>query len=392
MKRSILSLMAMSCIIIPGCGGGSSSSDTPGNNPGTNPESGFTSHFEDTAVVKAIAVQKDGKIIVGGSFDNYDSKTVNGIVRLNADGSIDTSFNTGTGLDFGVIAILIQNDGKIILAGDFSKFNGAAHGSIVRLNSDGSVDPAFNSGTGFDGELAEAILQPDGKILVSGWQSDYNGDSTECITRLNSDGTFDSTFIVGKSGLSATSTISAIALQKDGKVIIGGKLLIDTGAYTYNKIARFNSNGSLDTKFYHEGEDGSVSAIAVQSDDKIILGGSFTKYNSVDCKGIIRLQADGSPDTFSTGTGFDKSVSSIRIQDDGKILVGGDFTSFNGTTRGRIARLNSDGSLDTAFAAGSGADDSVRAITIGSNDHIFVGGYFKEFNGEHHAGIVRLDK
>jgi len=151
-----------------------------------------------TGSVYAIAFQSDGKILVGGYFTSWNGTTVGNIVRLNADGTRDTAFttNTGTGANSYILSVAIQSDGKILVGGEFSSWNGTAVNYIVRLNSDGTRDTAFttNTGTGADDYIFSVAIQSDGKILVGGFFGAWNGTTVGRIVRLNSDGTRDTAF------------------------------------------------------------------------------------------------------------------------------------------------------------------------------------------------------
>ena len=352
--------------------------------------------------------QSDGKIVVGGVFTAWNGATVGRIVRLNSDGTEDTTFttNTGTGTSLTVLSIAIQSDGKILIGGGFSTWNGATGmGRIVRLNSDGTRDTTFstNIGTGASGPVEEIVVQSDGKIVVAGGFSAWNGVTVGRIVRLNSDGTRDTTFTTNN-GTGASYDILSIAIQSDGKIVVGGDFGLWDGT-TVRRIVRLNSDGTRDTAFttntgtgtFGTGPIGIVLSIAIQSDGKILIGGTFTTWNGTTGIGrIVRLNSDGTRDTaFSNniGTGPNSDVSSIAIQSDGEIVVGGTFNTWNGTTGiGYIVRLNSDGTRDRTFTTntGTGASSTVRSIAIQSDGKIVVGGDFGLWDGTTVGYIVRL--
>ena len=174
------------------------------------------------------ALQPDGKIIISGFFTSYnrDPSAPDGIMRLNADGTRDTSFNPGgSGSDGLVGEVALQPDGKIVIAGSTSSYNGdaAAPDYVMRLNADGTRDASFNpGGSGANGFVAEAALQPDGTIVIGGNFTSYNEDPSapDRLIRLNADGTRDASFNPGGSG--ANEFVSEVALQPDGKILIVG--------------------------------------------------------------------------------------------------------------------------------------------------------------------------
>jgi len=320
--------------------------------------------------VRATALQPDGKILIGGAFTSYNNVTQNRITRLNADGSRDTGFNIGSGASAGggngtfIEAIAVQPDGKILIGGDFTVFNGVAQGYLVRLNANGSRDTEFVGGP--SGPVKQLIVQPDGKILVGGGFSTYNGVTQRCIARLNADGTLDTEFATGTL---FDSTVIALALQPDGKILVGG-FFTEYNNVTQNRIARLNADGTLDTGFNIGSGAGvangtRVAAIAVQSDGKILIGGDFTVFNGVTQNRIARLNADGTLDTgFNIGTGFDDSVNAIAIQPGGRILLGGQFTTFNGTTQNYIMGLLPLPAVTYSQSASANNTNEASALTI----------------------------
>ena len=341
------------------------------------------------ANVLAIAIQSDGKIIIGGVFTSYNGIGRNYIARLNTNGSLDATFIVGTGLSGYVNAIAIQSDGKIIIGGEFTNYNGTARNRITRLNSDGSLDATFNVGTGLNGYVNATAIQSDGKIIIGGGFTSYNGTAINRIARLNTDGSLDATFILSTG---ANSNVLSTVIQSDGKIIIGGLFTTYNGT-AINRIARLNTNGSLDATFIvGTGANSDVRATAIQSDQKIIIGGDFTSYNGTGRNYIARLNTSGSLDiTFIGGSGLNGYINATAIQSDGKIIIGGDFTSYNGTAINHIARLNTDGSLDTTFDVGTGTNAFVYTMAIQSDGKIIIGGNFNTYNGIGRNYIARLN-
>jgi len=187
----------------------------------------------------------------------------NYIARLNADGSLDTSFNVGTGANALVQAIALQTDGKVLIGGSFTTVNDEARNYITRLNSNGSLDASFNIGAGANGVVRSLTLQADGKVLIGGGFTALNGVSINRIARLNSNGSVDASF---NPGTGANDFVKAITLQADGKVLIGGEFTT-MNDLPHNSIARLNNNGLLDTSFnaYTGGDFAQVEAIVQQA-------------------------------------------------------------------------------------------------------------------------------
>lgn len=386
MKKILLSFFFLGCLA------GKELCAQPGAlNISFNPGTGI----DLTAI--ASAIQPDGKIIIGGNFQFYNGTARGRIARINADGTLDASFNPGTGANNTVYDIIILNDGKIIIGGAFTSYNGTAINCIARLNADGTLDPSFNTGTGpgvdFGGAFSveAAAIQNDGKIIIGGGFTSYNGTARNHIARINADGSLDGTFNPGTGAGAASDYVETIAIQNDGKIVIGGWFTTYNGT-ARNYIARINANGSLDGTFNPgTGADTRVRVAAVQSDGKIIIGGNFTSYNGTGRNYITRINPNGTIDgTFNPGSGGDNNISAIAIQNDGKIIIGGLFTSYNGTGRNRIARLNADGSLQTSFNPGTGADNFVGTISLQNDGKIIIGGSFVTYNGTARGGIARI--
>ncbi|MEP6923944.1 MAG: hypothetical protein ABI954_05745, partial [Pyrinomonadaceae bacterium] len=321
--------------------------------------------------VNALAVQSDGKIVVGGTFAIFDQPPGGGnatmhanLIRLNADGSFDFSFNLNPPNT--VNDIIIQPDGKILIAGYFD--------SVFRLNQNGSIDSAF-AGLSGNGSVNKIALQPDGKIVAVGNFTIYGGFTQGHITRLNSDGSLDTTFNIN--GLGANSTIYDVELASDGKIIIGGAFSSYNGIQR-TRVARLNTDGSLDLSLNYTGVlpfNSYATNIAVQMDGKIII--LVPSSNPVT---LFRLNTDGSVDAnFTVNFAFVSPavVNDLQVQPDGKILVGGSFTQVNGILQNWIFRLNTDGTRDTGFTSGIGLGTGfggVNAIALQSDGKIIAGG------------------
>jgi uncharacterized delta-60 repeat protein len=267
-------------------------------------------------------------------------------------GALDLTFAPTTGANGNLSGLAFQPDGKIIIVGGFTTYNGVSRNRICRINANGTIDATFTPGTGFNTTTYDPSVQSDGKIIVGGNFTLYNGIARSRIARINADGTLDNTFVVGTG---ANDWVYTTAVQSDGKILIGGSFTTYNGTST-NGIARLNSDGTIDATFnVGNGFDNYPYSITVQSDGKILLGGNFTTYNGTAINRIARLNSDGTLDvTFTPGAGASSLVYSTFVQTDGKIIIGGNFTSYNGISRSKIARLNANGTLDSTFVPGTG--------------------------------------
>lgn len=327
------------------------------------------------ATINTVAIQTDGKIIIGGDFTLYNGVSRNRIARLNSDGTLDTTFNVGVGFDSGysgVQSLVVDSDGKIIVVGGFTKYNTIARKHIVRINTDGSIDPTFIIGTGAENPILSVATQPDGKIIIGGGFTKFNtASNVNRILRLNTDGSIDNSFTIG-TGLN--DLLNTIVVQADGKIIIGGGFNTYNGT-TVNKLARLNADGSLDTSFLlNSSTNNAVWCARVQNDNKIVISGLFTTFNGVEKKYLTRLNADGSLDySFVTGIGANSLVRTIALQYNDKIVFGGTYQTFNSTSTNRFSRLMPSGFKDVNFDIGSGANNAVNSIMIQPDGHLIMG-------------------
>ena len=355
-----------------------------GFDPGTGP----------SGEVNAIALQADGKIIIAGMFFNYDGTVRNKVARLNNDGSLDASFDPGSGptgsSSSTILSIVPQADGKIIIGGDFTTYNGIARKRIARLNTDGALDTGFNPGTGSNSVVRSVALQSDGRSLIGGDFTFVNGTSRNRIARLNTNGSVDTSFDPGDGAGGASGTIQCIALRPNGKILIGGWMSTYNGAVR-NKLASLNTDGTLDTGFDPgTGPNQTVRCLALQSDGQIIIGGDFILYGTRGCGRLARVNEVGTIDTtFNVGSAANDQVSCAVEQPDGKILIGGGFTSYNGTVCDRMTRLNSDGTTDSGFNLGPNDGQYIYHIALQSDGKILASGmsisfdgYIKRFNAD----------
>jgi uncharacterized delta-60 repeat protein len=346
--------------------------------------------------VYSAVTQADGKIVIGGNFTTLQPNGAasavvrNGVARLNADGSLDANFNPNA--NGGLVSVVVQTDGKILIGGGFTALqpNGAAsavtRNRIARLNADGSLDASFNPNA--NDIVQSIVLQADGKIIIGGYFTALqpNGapipTARNYIARLNADGSLDTGF-----DPNANEKIYSAAVQTDGKIIIAGYFtaLRVNGAATAvvrNHIARFHADGALDTKF-DPNVNGGVYSVALQADGKILLGGGFTTVQpngaaaSALRNNMARLHADGALDA-NFNPNVNGLVISVAAQTDGKILMGGLFTAIQPanagtfTTRNRLARLNADGALDAGFNPNANAQ--AVNVTGQADGKIIIGG------------------
>ena len=374
----------------------------------------ITNFGPDFGWANSVAVQPDGKIVATG-FWYRDSTTLHdlAVVRYNVDGSVDTSFD-GDGVvitalsaasDYGQ-SVAIQRDGKIVVAGTGNDYE---YFVVMRYNANGSLDTSFDG----DGKVTTDIstagdcgysmaVQPDGKIVVAGVATDPMQGGRFAVLRYNPDGSLDASF--GNSGKVITDCGNArsVAIQPDGKIVVAGLF----GGTTEIVVARYNSDGTLDDSFDEDGKlftrvspgNDSGNGVTLQPDGKILVAGGAGGGDHASFA-VLRYNPDGSLDTGFSGDGIVTTAlsagndcgNSVALQPDGKIVVAGvaDYTVNGGFA---VVRYNSDGSLDSTFN-GSGSLvlpfgstlDEAKGVVVSPDGKVIVAG-----NGDWLFGVVRL--
>jgi uncharacterized delta-60 repeat protein len=243
----------------------------------------------------SITQQPNGKLIVTGDFTQYSGVSANRIVRLNTNGSIDNTFSYGTGFNDLSSGSAIDSTGKIVIVGSFSTYSGTSSPRIIRLNTDGTIDNTFSAGTGFNNAAIDVLINSDDTMYVTGYFNSYNGTAvSQGITKLLSTGAIDTSFSAG------TGFDSGI-YQPNGLMRISGETSFYSFGYFTSfwfaseiKIARFFGNGSLDESFNfgEVGFNGNVYYGCIIWTDKLLLTGAFTEYNNIPSNGTIILNSD----------------------------------------------------------------------------------------------------
>ncbi len=340
------------------------------------------------ADIVSAAIQPNGKVVVTGTFTGFSGVAVPGVVRLKTDGTLDTNFRLdatvgGTAFGQGSANAAIQPDGKVLIFGAGSKITGKVPKDILRLAANGSVDPTFTAAADLDSQgVGLAVGEADGTVLVDTGFDSIGGANPALyhLTRLRADGSEDGGFhavsITNPSlGYPRGAHLSAVAVQTDGRILVAGNFSVVAGT-SHVAIARLDADGGVDASFSPEfgleSLDSSspirVSAVALRADGGIVISGTFTEVGGVALAGFAVLHADGTPDTGFTPdaslTGASGKV--VAVQDDGKILVTQANFSTGSELSLQLERLNADGSLDAGFVSPSVA----RAIRAGQGNSL----------------------
>jgi uncharacterized delta-60 repeat protein len=338
--------------------------------------------------VFSVAVQADGKILAGGWFESIGGQARNYIARLDAVTGLADSFNPDADNGSVIYSIVVQADGKVLVGGIFSFIGGQPRNSMARLDAASGLADSFNPNV--NSEIYAIAVQADGKILVGGLFDSISGQPRNGFARLDATTGLADSFDPGGNDI-----VGAIAVQADGKILVGGNFT-SIGGQTRNHIARLDPVTGFADSLDPNAND-TVFTITVQADGKILAGGPVTSFSpnggpTVTRNNIARLETDGRLDqTLDLGT-VGNYFQVTAVQPDGKILVGGAFTTILGVPRNNIARLNTDGTLDTAF--NPNANDYISSISVQADGKILVSGAFNGANsigGQTRNHIARLD-
>lgn len=366
--------------------------------------------------VRSIAVQSDQKIIFCGEFNNYNGTSFSKLNRLLKTGEQDPTFTAAT-INGIVNAVAIQPwDNKIIIAGSLTSVNAVSRGGIARLNTNGSLDLSFNPGTGiggsYDGDMriwsvaikdsADATKR---RIIIGGHFETYNGTSIGSrggVAQLMENGSRDLTY----NPQVTSGPVYALKLDSSKRILVGGEFWQVAGN-NVRRIARLREDGSWDNSFQYIGwgPHSSVTSIDIDRNNKIIIGGWFTQFSGNTASGIARLNSNGTYDaTFDTGTGLANGTSpytnttearTVCVTRENKILVGGNFTNFNGTACGNIVAVNENGTLHASYDFSDGFNSNLMTIalheTFPGDFRILAGGFFDSYNHYTQGSIMRLE-
>lgn len=348
--------------------------------------------------VECLALQPDGRLLVGGTFRSFDGRTVSGLVRLNADGSTDAGFRASFTVPEGggIFALVVQPDGRILVAGLFSAATDPSRRSLVRLNADGSIDPGFSPGYELGSAVFAVTLMPDGAVFAGGIYVDAQRAVRLRVQKLRANGSTDPSFNFAVGFLDGT-VISRILPTADGSLLIAGAFRISpVGVPIFGSLVRVSGTGEIVPGFNSREALGyavGLSTVVELPDRSLLVGGDFTGApEPAQC--VRRLLPTGAYDArFAprlTRSGGRPVVNALAVQPDGRILVGGDFDAVNGVSRTHLARLLADGSLDARFAPDAQANGEVIDVVLSLDGRPVVGGEFTSIAGATRGGVARL--
>jgi hypothetical protein len=329
-------------------------------------------------------------IYVGGSFTLYNNQVCERIAKISLiDGSVDPTFNTASGFNALVRSIALDSSGNLYAGGDFTTYKGTTRQSIAKINATtAALDTTFDAESGFDNQVFSIALDGSGSLYACGAFTSYKGTTRQRIAKLNATtAALDTTFDAA-SGFN--STVRSIALDSSGNFYAGGGFT-SYKATTRQRIAKINATtAALDASFNSaSGFDNVVNVIALDGSGNLYAGGSFTSYKATTRQRIAKINATtaaldttfDSASGFNNAAGFGVSVNSIIFDGSGSLYAGGNFSLYKGTAREFIAKLNATtAALDTTFDSASGfKGGAVQTMALDGSGTLYVGGLFGEY-------------
>lgn len=326
-------------------------------------------------IVQALAVDADDRLLVGGGFTQINGQPAIRLARLFGHGGLDPTF--AANVNGSVQAILPLGD-QVVIGGEFTSVGGMSRGGVAVLDDTGApvvgVAPQAD-----DIVYALAPGAVAGTYLIGGSFGVVNGTPRTRLARMVG-GNVDPSFMPP----ALSGSVRAIAVQADGKVLITGSVARSGAPSSEGPIIRLNADGSHDPSFvYVEGATSETGrALALLDNGKILVGGVFAAGN------VMRLNPDGSRDTSFVAPGFNNIVREIAVQPDGRVIAVGDFTGVS--LRDRVVRLHENGALDAGFAPLVSPAGTVSAVVVQRNGGVVFGGAFSEVTGLPRARLARI--
>lgn len=361
-------------------------------------------------IINCIAIAADGSFYIGGTFTAFNGQAYNRFVRFKANGTVDPATPQGSGIDSmalsgNVYSMLPLPDGsnRVYLAGDFNTFNGSSSlPRMVRMNPDTTIDNSFALGSGFNAAVNAIALDSLGQIYAVGAFTTFNGFTANRVSVLNSNGSIQSTFY---SGSGFNNSLSTVLPLSDGTAFyVGGSFTAYQGS-PYKYCTRLLANGNVDPAFnMGTGFDGAVTSIVSAGDGTtdVYMAGWFSNYNGVAAPHIIRLKADGSVNTsFNPGTGLNTGnvngypVSLNVVPGGGALYANGAFLKYQTNASAYVVRILANGNLDSSFVlAAPGIGNVVLSLTqaLDGSGKIYIGGYFLAVSGNTANYAARLNQ
>jgi uncharacterized delta-60 repeat protein len=342
--------------------------------------------------IRGVLVQPDGKILVGGSFTAFNGVAAAGLVRLNADGSLDLAFTTalGTGFTGGdVVVINRQADDKILVGGRFTDFNGTGRGYLVRLLPSGALDTSYNPVTSSAFGTYHLALDPvTGQAVVVGVSPGQGA------TRLNVDGSLDGSFQAAP--LSVQLCIG-VGRNNNAQLLIDGNrnVLLARSCVTSSGggyLTRYTASGALDNQFNGQTDlNGIVNVLLPLASGRTLVAGAFNRYGGLSNVNLVQIDGLGQPRPgYNPTLDAPGIVNRLLRQPDGKLLVAGLFREINGLAATNLIRLQPNGTPDAGFGQPR-FDGPIEVMALMPDGRMLVGGSFSVAAGVASPMLARLE-
>jgi uncharacterized delta-60 repeat protein len=335
------------------------------------------------AGINELIIQPDDKVIVAGMFVDFNGTAAGRIIRLLPDGEIDSTWITSSGgADFDIRGMALQSDGKVLIGGIFGSYDSVTANRLVRLDSVGNIDSAFVVGAGPNNEV-QGITVNTNRVVIRGFFNEYQGAPVPSFAVLQMNGALDTSFILP---IESFISVSDFHILANDQLYLGGSFITYNGQ-TVNRIVRLHPDGSIDTTFNTgTGFNAMVRRLLVQDNGDILVAGTFNTYNGASVSRLIRLRPNGDRDTsFNAVVPSLATLDALAIDTAGNIYMSG---SDAGTLF--LKRLFPDGSEDLGFITGTGFNGNITQLAHQSNNKLLVTGFFSLYQNQQAGRVARL--
>ncbi|MEF3697633.1 delta-60 repeat domain-containing protein [Desulfolutivibrio sp.] len=338
------------------------------------------------------------RLEVFGAFNSGTTTQINWRTVLSNVGAVLSSQPDGASNNGPVLAVIDASGGKTYVVGNFTTSSGISANRILRRNSNGTVDATFNTGTGPNGDVTGALRLADDSLIVVGAFTSFNGTACNRIVHLLATGAVDTSFAVGSGAnapILAIKNLTSVGIALTGGFTSfngqnrGGLAVVSTGGTLLGTFANFNPAGNASGTV-------TVNDLATQPDGKILIGGNFNWFGGVWSPNLARLTRDGAVDTtFSAGLGPDGVVHDVALRSDGLVFAAGDLVGAATRPLGGVARFTASGAVDTAFAPIVTRTDNspapIYAVLPLAGNQVLIGGHVRKIAGQERSPLARLN-
>lgn len=364
----------------------------------------FAPILQTSGLISSMVLQPDGRIVAGGQFSEINGVPARNLARFNSDGTLDASFTASCAVRGGnpyVSSVALQPDGKIVVGGGFAEAGGSARTAVARLLPSGLADATFTSPLQPHSSVSmqqanNLALQPDGQLILSGYLQPAGASQAQLLLRTTASGQVDTSFQPGATDATGSNDYwFPVLVQPDGRIVTANLAYPGTAPGTYERVERLLPSGSIDPAFTRTttgglGIQAQILTLARYPDGRLLAGGNFSFYNGVAMGNLVRLSATGVLDASFVSTIGSFRVRAVAVQPNGRVLAAGD--SYVNTVNPPMIRLLNNGSADATFtrAQGPALGFGPRQLLIQPDGKILLGGYFTTVAGQPRMAIARL--